>query len=181
MAISFKDFLVNCTIATTPPKNRDIWRINFSRVEYNVTVVNGRYQKVPGLPEQNWVWSPQWTINMHLPERWGFVQWSDQAVNRSQFVPDPTWNLRTVLAQIFYGIQSYSAINGIPVASLKQISVPPYVFDGSRHTYPPQFNSTNSGWVVSVQSADKLHCGRIRDDRYIWITNDALCTPGPIA
>jgi len=84
MAISFKDFLVNCTIATTPPKNRDIWRINFSRVEYNVTVVNGRYQKVPGLPEQNWVWSPQWTINMHLPERWGFVQWSDQAVNRSQ-------------------------------------------------------------------------------------------------
>ena len=25
----------------------------------------------PNLPEDNWVWSPQGAINMHLPERWG--------------------------------------------------------------------------------------------------------------
>ena len=29
--------------------------------------------KVPGLPEDNWVWSSQGVINMHLPER--YVEW----------------------------------------------------------------------------------------------------------
>ena len=32
-----------------------------------------RYAKVEGAPEDNWVWSPQWAIDMHRPEHWGFV------------------------------------------------------------------------------------------------------------
>ena len=36
------------------------WRINFSRVEWHVLKVDGRYQKDPAFPhEDNWVWSPQ--------------------------------------------------------------------------------------------------------------------------
>lgn len=54
------------------PAVGDSWRINFSRVEWHVTVVNGKYQKLPG-PEDNWVWSPQGVINMHVPEKWGIV------------------------------------------------------------------------------------------------------------
>jgi hypothetical protein len=39
------------------------WRINFSRVEW-----------APGNPkEDNWVWSPQGVINMHVPDRWGYL------------------------------------------------------------------------------------------------------------
>jgi hypothetical protein len=39
------------------------WRINFSRVEWKA-----------GQPkEDNWVWSPQGVVNMHVPERWGYV------------------------------------------------------------------------------------------------------------
>ena len=39
------------------------WRINFSRVEWKA-----------GQPkENNWVWSPQGVINMHVPDRWGFL------------------------------------------------------------------------------------------------------------
>ena len=30
------------------------------------------------LPENNWVWSPQGAINMHMPERWGYVQFSSR-------------------------------------------------------------------------------------------------------
>ena len=29
-------------------------------------------------PEDNWVWSPQGVINMHYPERWGLVLFSDE-------------------------------------------------------------------------------------------------------
>ena len=36
------------------------------------------YVKDPSFPhEDNWVWSPQGEIAMHLPERWGFLQFSE--------------------------------------------------------------------------------------------------------
>lgn len=57
-----------------PPAVGDVWRINFSRVEWQVQVVDGRYVKVPDTPEDNWVWSPQGVIDMHQPEQWGFVE-----------------------------------------------------------------------------------------------------------
>ena len=45
------------------PADGTTWRINFSRVEWKV-----------GQPrEDNWVWSPQGVINMHVPEQWGFL------------------------------------------------------------------------------------------------------------
>ena len=47
-----------------PPHRGAVWRINFSRVEWT-----------PGRPkEDNWVWSPQGVINMHVPERWGYLR-----------------------------------------------------------------------------------------------------------
>jgi hypothetical protein len=59
----------------TPPKPGDVWRINFSRVEWTHSVVDGRYVKPPReqVPEDNWVWSPQGLIDMHQPEHWGYV------------------------------------------------------------------------------------------------------------
>ena len=42
------------------------WRINFSRVEWKA-----------GQPkEDNWVWSPQGVVDMHIPERWGYLDFS---------------------------------------------------------------------------------------------------------
>jgi len=58
------------------PEPGDEWRINFSRVEWRVNVDGGRYVKVPGGKEDNWVWSPQGLIDMHVPARWGFVRFS---------------------------------------------------------------------------------------------------------
>ncbi len=55
------------------PNAGETWRINFSRVEWQTRVVDGKYEKLPGLKEDNWVWSPQGVINMHVPEMWGYV------------------------------------------------------------------------------------------------------------
>jgi hypothetical protein len=55
----------------TKPANRDVWRINFSRVQWHV---DDNLVKLPGKPEENWVWSPQYAIDMHRPEMWGLVQ-----------------------------------------------------------------------------------------------------------
>lgn len=45
------------------PVNGTVWRLNLSRVEW-----------LPGHPhEENWVWTPQGLIDMHVPERWGYL------------------------------------------------------------------------------------------------------------
>ncbi len=61
-----------------PPVEGSLWRINFSRVQWNTDIQKGQYVKRKDkqgkdLPEHNWVWSPQGLINMHCPERWGYL------------------------------------------------------------------------------------------------------------
>lgn len=58
------------------PAPGTVWRTNFSRVEWDVRVVDGKYEKIPDRPEYNWVWSPMGLIDMHLPDRWGEVTFS---------------------------------------------------------------------------------------------------------
>jgi hypothetical protein len=70
------------------PKDRSVWRINFSRVEWDTDIKGGQYVKKTNpatgkpLPEHNWVWSPQGVINMHVPQKWGYVQFSTQPVQK---------------------------------------------------------------------------------------------------
>jgi hypothetical protein len=59
--------------ARVPPEVGDTWRINFSRVQWRHQIVGGAYEKIPDTPEDNWVWTPQGEINMHVPEKWGYV------------------------------------------------------------------------------------------------------------
>ncbi|WP_184546217.1 carbohydrate-binding family 9-like protein [Mucilaginibacter sp. FT3.2] len=63
------------------PGNGSLYRINFSRVEYDTKIVNGSNVKLKDstgrtLPEHNWSWSPQGEVNMHTPEHWGYLLFS---------------------------------------------------------------------------------------------------------
>jgi hypothetical protein len=60
--------------AAVAPRVGESWRVNFSRVEWLTVPVRGGYKKVEGKKEDNWVWSPQGVINMHVPEKWGIVK-----------------------------------------------------------------------------------------------------------
>ena len=48
------------------PQNGTTWRINFSRVEW----------KAGQLKEDNWVWSPQGLVYIHVPDRWGYLHFT---------------------------------------------------------------------------------------------------------
>ena len=76
----------------SPPQDGDVWKINFSRVQWEHEIVDGNYVRIPPHgtplaeslnpeeqehPENNWVWSPQGEVNMHLPLRWGEVEFCD--------------------------------------------------------------------------------------------------------
>ena len=56
-----------------PPRDGDQWRVNFSRVEWPIDIVDNAYRKPAGAKEDNWVWSPQGVIDMHKPDMWGVV------------------------------------------------------------------------------------------------------------
>lgn len=70
---------------TIIPEN-EFWRLNFSRVNWDFNLASGKYSRKKDhetssfLHEYNWVWSPQQVINMHEPERWGYVFFSTNAV-----------------------------------------------------------------------------------------------------
>ena len=85
-----------------PPRHGDQWRVNFSRVEWDVEIKDGKYLKIPKRPEHNWVWSPQGAVNMHLPERWGVLQFSTEPIGKTALRPDPAQPARDYLHRIYY-------------------------------------------------------------------------------
>lgn len=91
------------------PREGDQWRMNFSRVEWDLEVVEGddgrpAYRKVVGRPEHNWVWSPQGVIDMHRPEMWGYVQFGGGA-----FVDDGSGAARERLHAAYYAQRRHLA------------------------------------------------------------------------
>ena len=58
-----------------PPTDGDTWRVNFSRVHWCLDILADGYRRVPreAHPEDNWVWTPQDAIDMHRPEKFGYV------------------------------------------------------------------------------------------------------------
>lgn len=65
------------------PRDMKVWRINYSRVEW----ISG--QKA----EENWVWSPTGRVDMHMPERWGFLNFIDQTVGTSAAKKDLIYDM----------------------------------------------------------------------------------------
>lgn len=90
IAIPFNS-LANENVAAIIPKHDSIWRINFSRVNWQHEIGNdGKYSRRKNkqtnkfIPEYNWVWSPQGIINMHFPEYWGYLHFNAGIAGKKQ-------------------------------------------------------------------------------------------------
>lgn len=105
-----------------PPKPGDQWRVNFSRVEWPVDVVGQSYRAKPGAAEFNWVWSPQHVVDMHRPERWGYVQFEERP---AAFVPDASWLARQWLQSVYEAQREYRRSNGRYAATLEALRIAP--------------------------------------------------------
>jgi hypothetical protein len=107
-----------------PPRDGDQWRVNFSRVEWRHEVVDGRYRKVPGSREDNWVWSPQGVVDMHRPERWGYVQFSTAPPGQAVYRPDPAGPIRDRLMQVYSAQRTFHDKNRRWAAKLEELGLP---------------------------------------------------------
>lgn len=90
------------------PKADDIFRLNFSRVQWETKIENGKYIKLEK-EEHNWVWSPQYAINMHRPEYWGYLVFCGENLNnksKENYVDDD-FKIKMSLMQIYYTQNKY--------------------------------------------------------------------------
>jgi hypothetical protein len=157
---------------SAPPADGDQWRVNFSRVEWHTVVEDGQYRKVKGKPEDNWVWSPQWVIDMHRPELWGYVQFSTRRPRSVKFRPDVSWEARTLLHRVYYAEREFHEKNKRWSASLKELALPDPLL--GRRKEPVQIRLTGEGFESSIL----LVLPRGRSQKWI-IGQDARIRPSP--
>jgi hypothetical protein len=104
-----------------------MWRINFSRVQWEHDIKDGIYSKKVNtegqrLPENNWVWTPQHVINMHQPERWGYLYFVETP--NTEFKKDPFadeyqflfYLYRAMLNEESLPSEDSVIVNGIPLS-----------------------------------------------------------------
>lgn len=158
------------------PAPGDRWRVNFSRVQWRLDVEDGRYVKRldpstgKPLPEDNWVWSPQGAINMHMPERWGYVEFVERAESdASNGRPhhrhrndEVTWALR----RLYYRQQAYHRIHGRYARHLATLGVSDIHVDGL--DFRPTLQVTDSLFEISAPGFDGATV-RIRHDGRVWV------------
>lgn len=133
-----------------PPKDGDQWRINFSRVEWHTDIVDGKYVKVKGRPEDNWVWSPQGVIDMHRPSMWGCLQFSTEPFGQGEIRQLDGLKERIALMEINEAQRSYRQLTGHWAKTLHDLGVYP---DGaSMYVTPSLYEATIGHWHVDSYS-----------------------------
>lgn len=129
MAIPWKALIIFAP-ERRPPKPGETWRMNFSRVQWETEISNGSYEKSidpdtgKPLPENNWVWSPQGEINMHLPEKWGYILFTDKPVSYPLTIEivDPYYPTKVKLLDLYRMQQQFRKTHGRFAGSLWELN-----------------------------------------------------------
>jgi len=119
IAIPFKSITIGFN--KPGPQDGTLWRINFSRVEWDTKVKDGKY--ITQSPEHNWTWSPQGIIAMHAPERWGYLQFSKNVTANNTFILPYNELQRQYLWLIYYREHLYFRQHRTYALDLRQLGI----------------------------------------------------------
>jgi hypothetical protein len=157
--------LAELTKCPVPPRDGDQWRINFSRVEWQTVARDGKYQKVDGKREDNWVWSPQGVVDMHRPERWGYLQFSTAPPGTVAFRPDPTGPTRHLLHRFYYAQRLYKKAHGAWARTPGKLGLAGLTLP--ELDAPPRLEVAGSAFEVSARLRGGRRCV-LREDARVW-------------
>jgi hypothetical protein len=155
------------------PIDGDQWRINFSRVQWRLDVVDGKYQKTinpetgKSFPEFNWVWSPQWVIDMHRPQYWGYVQFSDTKAGEKEvvFQVNQEEKIKYLLRELYYNQLAFRKRTGHFASSLDELNPPnPDLY----RQIGVDFEAGKRRFMMFTPSGDGDQYWYITDDSRIW-------------
>ncbi|MFZ1731439.1 MAG: carbohydrate-binding family 9-like protein [Bacteroidota bacterium] len=153
--------------AAAPVPGQDM-RVNFSRVEWRQDAASGYYRKVAGMKEDNWVWSPQGVIDMHRPEKWGWVYFMENPADCANVGPDPEYVYQLALMRVYDAQKSYFKSHRKYASSLEDLVLMPHLFsvNGSRLDLRPRkkgfvasyriLREGNSRTVISIDENSQL-------------------------
>jgi hypothetical protein len=181
IAIPWSAFRKHTHVAC-PPAEGDQWRLNFSRVEWMFQTDNNTYTKQPKQREDNWVWSPQGIIDMHRPERWGFVEFSSQNGKRSEPVPGlRSLDARDGLMEIYHRQRTYHAKHQQWASSISELGLSqqdlPLLKDLSLEKTPTGFRAfVPIDPKVQDQKSKFLN---VRQDSKLWSSQRIFNAPHP--
>jgi hypothetical protein len=158
-----------------PPKAGEQWRVNFSRVEWQLDAKDGRYWKridpATGkpVPSDNWVWSAQGAIDLHMPERWGYVQFSgiESGAGTESFVEDPNERVKWALRRLYYRQRSFRAAKGCYAPDLAALDVSSIRVEGIE--FQPTMQATADLYQISARGFGGATVW-IRQDGKTWTT-----------
>ncbi|KAL7530869.1 hypothetical protein ACHAWF_003542 [Thalassiosira exigua] len=166
------------------PAEGVFWRINFSRVQWGFKFdADGKYSKAPccqscakpgGKAEDNWVWSKQGEVAMHLPERWGIVQFKASAETSGQMDYYEEWPSRCAAMAVYYAMKGFHEKEGqytIDVEALKPHSNPTFPLFEDATT---SIKLTAKGW--EAQATVGSHTASVNDERYLIVSTDNYST-----
>ena len=150
------------------PKNGEFYRMNFSRVQWNVDVKDNTYVKRTDengnvLPEDNWVWAPTGVINIHYPELWAFVFFSEDREDApcDSTIPEDEyrkWELR----KLYYAENILFETTGSYSSSLDELqktldAYAPNDWNKSVKDLGYTIETTSRTYLISCPSADRAH------------------------
>ncbi len=166
--------LKECAPGRRKPRDGEQWRVNFSRVDWEMDVIDGNYTKRKDpdtgepLPPLNRAWSPQERINMHAPETWGYVQFSDHLAGERKvpFVPEKDEEIKWVLRKLYHLQRSHFHKQGRYAASVEQLGLETEDFKG--YTALPQFSTTPSLYQITMPGFSKGITWQINQEGRVW-------------
>jgi hypothetical protein len=172
MAMPFHS--LNFNSSAMAPAIGEIWRINFSRVEWDTEIQDGKYIKSRDSsgrpkPERNWVWSPQGVVNMHFPERWGYLQF----VKQKEGVPPAVFEMPYVEKQkrflwlCYYRQKEYAGRNGKYAFSLKELGIDSMAIKIDGHVNTLNMEATTLQFTTKITDENK-NAVSINDEGLIW-------------
>lgn len=135
--------------AAVAPQPGERWRVGFSRVEWQTTIEDGRYVKVPNRPENNWIWSAQGIVDMHRPERWGSVVFSPAGSTLdAPPAPDPDQPIRDLLMEVYHRQRSYQGTHGSWAYELGPLGMEPAAWEAIG--VEPVITRTPEGYTATL-------------------------------
>ncbi|XEC95797.1 carbohydrate-binding family 9-like protein [Paenibacillus tarimensis] len=160
--------LKECASGARPPLPGEYWRVNFSRVQWQVEVKDGKYVKKINpdtgkpYPEDNWVWSPMGLIDMHYPELWGYVVFADTGEHETPFELPGDELVKWQLRKVYYRQRNYYAAHGRFCSRLEELT------DDENWLFRPLMQTTSGLFQASAPSSDGTSTYHIREDGKLW-------------
>lgn len=170
--------LKECSLHKRAPIAGEHWRVNFSRVQWQVDIIDDQYVKRidpatgRSFPEDNWVWSPMGIVNMHYPELWGYVIFTDEKHTNDTQQPLHTTTIeqyKWLLRQLYYRQRQYASEHQQYCDQLSIIyNTLPTEIQNIADLEQLRLETTSSMFQISIAIPDGQTRLCIRQDGWVW-------------